>query len=106
MRHLSQDLSQLSGGVVYQTKSDLFILAAGDTISLPSFTIAYPDVGGITNAYVLNGNNVHCSANKEDNIWSVPSAISNSVCSKDSVTIQTDGTYLYIQATYSAPYVE
>ncbi len=105
MRQLSQELAQLAGGAVQQTKSDLFILGAGDTLTLPSFTIEYPDVGAPTNAYVLNGNNVHCSQNKEDNVWSVPSAISNSVCSKDSVTIQTDGTYLYVQATYSSPYV-
>ncbi len=105
MRHFNQELHAIHGGAVFQTHSDLFILAAGDSLTLPSFSIQFPDVGGPTNAYVLNGNSVHCSANKEDNIWSVPSGISDSVCSKDSVTIQTDGNYLYVQATYSSAYV-
>ncbi len=104
MRHLTEELQKISGGEVYQTHSDLFILAAGDSLTLPSFSIQYPDSGAPTNAYVLNGNSVHCSQNKEDNVWSVPSGISDSVCSKDSVTIQTDGLYLYVQATYSSPY--
>ncbi len=100
----SRDLKRLSGGAVYQTHSDLFILGPGDTLQLPNFVIEYPDVGAPTNAYILNGNPVHCSATKEDNVWTVPSDISNSVCAKDMVTVQTDGLYLYVQATYSSPY--
>jgi len=104
MRTLSHELQSIVGGQVYQTHSDLFVLAPGDSFNLPSFSIVYPDKGEPSNEYVLNGNTVHCSQNKEDNVWNVPSHISDSVCSKDTLTVQTDGLYLYVQANYSSPF--
>ena len=100
----AQHLHLILGGI-HTKNSTLFVLAQGDTLTLPTFTIDYPSAMGPSNAYTLNGNPVFCTNVPEDNFWSVPSSISNSFCSADNVTVQTDGTYLYVQAVYSNPYM-
>ena len=104
MRSIQKDLQAISGGEIYQAHTDMFVLMPGEVLTLPNFVVEYPDVGSSTNAYILNGNSVHCSSVKEDNEWSAPSCISNSGFAKDSVMVQTDGNFLYVHAIYAAPY--
>jgi hypothetical protein len=102
MRTIQDDLKWVSGGDIYQAHTDMFILMPGDTLTLPSFTIEYPNLGSSSTAYVLNGDTVHCSSTKEDNEWNAPSQISNSGFAKDSVMVQTDGNFLYVHAVYAS----
>jgi hypothetical protein len=98
-----KELSTIVGGQVYENQSTFFILSQGDQLNLPKFTITYPLASGLSTQYTLNGSTVHCNKNKEDNTWSAPSAVSNSFCSRDSVSVYSDGTYLYVEAVYAIP---
>jgi hypothetical protein len=97
MQHLCEGLNAIKGGLVYQAKPTVFVLSQGDQLELPNFTIAYPQADGLSSRYVINGKTVYCKPTKEDNIWSIPSPISDSFCSRNTIIIHTDGTYLYIE---------
>jgi hypothetical protein len=103
---LSNELSIIAGGTVYKTSSTIYILAPGDILELPHFTVEYPNTGAPSNEYLLNGNLVHClnnNAENQDNMWSSPSDVSSSFFSKDLLTIQTDMNFLYVQANVLVP---
>ncbi|MBM4222455.1 MAG: hypothetical protein FJ161_01435 [Gammaproteobacteria bacterium] len=103
MRVLSQ-LSEITGGTVYQRHARIFILAQGDELKLPGFDVVYPLTDGPSNAYILNGSHIFCNGKSEENTWTVPSDISNSFFAKNSLNVQTDGTFLYLQVEYSSPF--
>lgn len=98
MKLVDRNLDCIMGGAVYQSKPSLFILSQGDALTLPNFEITYPVSDGPSNRYTLNGHTVYCKSTKEDNIWNVPSVISNSYCSRDTIIVNTDGYYLYIES--------
>lgn len=107
MNHLSLSLlSSVSGGHVFKTESCIYILSPGDKIDLPYFSIEYPNAEGPSNEYLLNGNPVHCLNNQidnPDNMWTSPSDISSSFFSKNIITVQTDMSFLYVQANMVVP---
>lgn len=107
MHQLSHcDLKIIAGGAVFKTDSTIYILAPGDKLELHHFTVEYPNAGGPSNEYLLNGNLVHClnnHADNQDNVWSSPSDVSSSFFSKDVLTIQTDMNFLYVQANLVVP---
>lgn len=99
-------LNSVTGGTVFKTQGTVYILSPGDKLELSHFTVEYPDAGGPSNEYLLNGNLVHCVNNQpdnQDNVWTSPSDLSSSFFSKDVLTIQTDMNFLYVQANLVVP---
>lgn len=98
------ELKGIVGGIVYKHEPAFFILSQGDSLDVAGFSISYPDAGGPSNQYLLNGNTMYCSNQKEDNTWTIPSAVSDSFFSKNTIIIQNDDHYLYVEASYLSAY--
>ena len=106
MKNLRNGLDSIVGGTIYQHNPSMtvYVLSKGDVLELPNFTIGYPEAEGLSNLYTINGKQVRCKGNKEDNVWNKPSPISNSRFPRNRVIVHTDGNYLYIEDHQIHPY--
>jgi hypothetical protein len=100
-----KNIQSVSGGAVYKHEVSFFVLSPGDNLVLPDFEISYPDAGGPSVSYTVNGKTINCNKQKEDNTWTSPSPISDSFFSKNNIVVQTDENYLYVEASYLTPYL-
>ena len=97
-----KNFDHVVGGAVHKLDVSFYILSPGDTLKTPDFEVHYPELGV---NYVLNGNSIACTKEKADNTWTEPSALSESYFSKNTLSVQTDENFLYVEITSLVPHI-